>query len=361
MKYILTLFIVLFMCVSVYGNEQNDILDRLDMQDVENSVDESTDLSFRELLDAVLSGEDVISLIKRDIKDIAKKQLERCGSGIKSVIAAGIICALINMISQDINDRSVSELINLTGQVIILGIASVSLKTSISLLRDCIQSITNVINSALPLIITVTALSGRGVSAGGGILAMGTAMVASGIDAVVIPLLIMGTMLRIVNVISDKEILDRLSELFMNVTSAALKICAYAFVFIMGIERISGGAIGRSAGSVFKSAIKMIPVVGDIVGGAGDIAATAVLAVGNAVGIVLVIVLITISSIPIIEIGIAAFVYKLTAALMEPVCDKSTIAVIDTVGEADLKIMAALFVVNAMFVMSVAILLCAVR
>lgn len=359
MRYILIFFFALLICVNVYGEE--DIVDRLDMDAVEKAVDENTELSFKELIKAVVSGEDISDIIKKDISGIVKKQLSQSRGSIRNIIVLGIICGLINILAQDINDRSVAELINLTGQIIILGIASVSLKNSVGLLQDCIESITDIINSAIPLIMTITVLSGRGVSAGGAILAMGTETVAKGIDAVVIPLLIMGAVLKIVNIISEREILDRLSELFIGATSWALKICAYAFVFIMGLERISGGAVGRSAGSVLKSAVKMIPVVGDIVGGAGDIAVTAILAVGNAVGIVLIIVIIIISSIPLIEIGITAFVYKLAAAVLEPVCDKTTIAVIDTIGEANFKVLAALFIVNAMFVMSLAVLMCSVR
>ncbi len=359
MRYILVFIISLLICVNVYGEEE--ILDRLDMEAVEKAVDENTDLSFKELIKAVVSGQDISELIKRDIGDFVKKKLSQSKSSIRNIIALGIICGLINILSQDINDRSVAELINITGQIIILSIASVSIKNSIGLLKDCTESITDIINSALPLIMTVTALTRQGAAAGGAILAMGTEAVAKGIDAVVIPLLVMGAVLKTVNVISNREILDRLSELFMSAVSWSLKVCAYAFVFIMGLERISGGAVGRSAGSLLKSAVKMIPVVGDIVGGAGDMVVTAVLAVGNAVGIVLIIVIVIISSIPLIEIGMTALVYKLAAAVLEPICDKTTIAVIDIIGEANFRVMAALFIVNAMFIMSLAVLMCSVR
>lgn len=358
MRYIITIFLVILFSVNAYGYEE-DIEKLPDIGRIESSVRENTDLSFKELIKTVLSGEDIIHIIKGDIKGFIKKQFSE-NSGIKSIIAAGIICGIINMLSQDINDRSTSELIGLTGRIMILAIAAVSLKNSINILQSCIIGITDIINSSLPFVAAVASARGQ-ISGGGLILAMGTDMTAEGIKTLVIPLLVMGTSLKAVNIISGREILDKLSELFICSVTWSLKIFAYGFVFFTGLERISGGIVSRGAGSILKSAVKMIPVVGDIVGGAGEIAMTAVLTIGNAAGIVLIVVIIVLSSLPLIEIAVTASMYKLAAAVLEPVCDKTTIAVIDTIGEANFKVMAALFTVDVMFIMSLALLLCSVR
>ncbi len=362
MRYISALFIIFLiiflLSVNVYGYEDIEKLPEIDK--VESAVRDNADISFKRLLRAVISGEDVTDMLKKDLRSFIKKQLRENSKGIKSIIAISIICGIINILSQDINDRSTAELIGLTGRVIILGLASSSFKDSIDMLRSCIQNVTDIINSAIPFIIAL--VSARGQSAGGGLLfALGTELTASGINSVLIPLLTMGTALKLVNIISGREILDKLSELFLSAVTYSLKICAYIFVFLIGLERISGGIISKSAGSILKSAVKMVPVVGEIVGGTGDIALTAILAVGNAAGIALIMIIIIISSIPLVKIGITAFVYRLAAAVLEPVCDKAVISVIDAVGEANFKVLAALFTVNAMFVMSLTIILCSVR
>ncbi len=357
MKFILTALFVILFSTYVYGYD----IDRLpDISKVESTVKENTDISFKDLMKAVISGEDIISLLKGDIKSFIKNKLSEKRAGLKSIIVVAIICSLINLFSQDIRDRSTAEFIGLTGRVIIFALASASIGNSINILRSCIQNITDTINSAIPLIIALVSAGGR-IPGGGLILAMGTEMAATGINSAVIPLLVMGTLLKIVNMISGREILDRLSELLLESVSWILRICAYGFVFLSGLERISGGTLSKSAGSMLKSAVKMVPVVGDIIGGAGEITASAVLAIGNGAGIALIVIIIIISSIPLIEIGVTAFVYKLTAAILEPVCDKSAIAVIDAVGEANFKVLAALFTVNVMFVLSLAILMCSVR
>ncbi len=354
MKYIMVFLLVILFSVNVYGYDADELPD---IDKVESAVRDNTDLSFKKLIRAVISGEDIISLLKNDLRSFVKKRIYDNGPNIKNIIAVAIICSILNILSQDIKDSSTAELIGLTGRVVILVLASAGIKASIDILLDCTEAVADIINSAIPLIMTVASVGGK-IPGGGLLLAMGTEIAANGIKTVVIPLLLMGTMLRLVNMISGREILDRLSELFIGFVSWALKLCAYGFVFLMGLERISGGTISKGAGSMIKSAVKMIPVVGDIVGGAGEIAATAILTIGNAAGIALIIIIIIMSSFPIIEIGVVAIMYRLAAAILEPVCDKATIAVIDAVGEANFKVLAALFTINAMFIMSLAILMC---
>ena len=240
----------------------------------------------------------------------------------------------------------------------IIGVATISFKNSINVLEDSIEGITNVVNSSAPFIVMLMTATGN-ISAvgGGGILAIGAEIVGNTIKTLIIPFLAISTALRIINILSKKQLLDKLSALFMTGTSFALKACAYIFVFIVSIEKISGGAINKSLGGTLKGAVKMIPVIGDVVGGASDMALSALGAVSSGFTVVIVIVLVLVSFAPVVEIGIVAFMLKFISALLEPICDKQTIDIIDAVGDGNLLILSALFIISLMFVVSCAIVL----
>lgn len=360
MKTLLKIIIVLIFLsfpICVYGDDLK-IADSFDLSNIEDTVEDRADISFTSLIETILQGGDVIDLLKGDIKSLAFNQIDKTKNYVKIIIVIGIISALINIMSKDIKDKSVAELISLIGQVVILGIASVSFKNSIDVLKINIGNIVDIINSIIPLIITIITLGGTGATGGGSILLLGTEVVSWGINGIIVPLMIMGIILKIVNLISNKDILSKLSDLLIRGTSYALKFFAYAFTFLIGIERLSAGAISKSAGGLIKSLVKMVPVIGDIVGGTGEIALAAIYSIGNALGIAVIIVIIIACSIPLLEIGITALTYRILAAVLEPICDKTTIEVIDTIGEANLKVLSSLFIVNAMFVISSAILLC---
>lgn len=353
------MFTIMFAC-SVKG-EDNVKIESFDFYGLEKEVEEKTDLSFNEMLKDFFDGKGIFNIIKDKALDVIKNELFSNNKYIKAVIVISIISAVINILASDIKDKSSAELVGFIGRVMIVGIAAASFKNSIMVLENCVSDITDIINSAIPYIIMLLTATGNVSSiGGGGIIAAGTAVTAGAIKTVIVPVLVIATLLRILNILSKKQLLDKLSELFIRGTSIGLRGCAYLFVFLLTIERISGGAINKGLGSSVKSVIKMVPVVGDVIGGVSDVALNTISAISSGAGILLMCIIIIISLVPIGEIAAAAFLYKIAAALLEPVCDKQTIEIIDAVGESNLLILSALFIISAMFVTACAIILCGV-
>lgn len=350
------IFTVLISC-NVSGEENIDF----DFENLEETVEEKTDLSFNKLLKSFVDGENVIEIIVSKMIDLLKECLFGRNIFIKAIIIISIISAIINIAAGDIKDKSVSGLVALIGQIMIIGVASASFKNSIELLQSTAQDVTDIINSAAPFIIMLLTATGNvTVIGGGGIIAAAASILGTGINTLIIPLLVISTLLRILNILSGKQLLDKLSELFMSGTKLCLKAGAYIFVFLISFEKLSGGVINKGVGGSLKSIIKMVPVVGDVVVGASDIAFNTISSISNGVGLILVAVIIIASIVPLVEIGITALMFKLIAAVLEPVCDKQTIEIIDAVGDGNFMILSALFIIGAMFVMACAIILCGV-
>ena len=361
MKRLLLIFLfTIAFAVNVRGEDEVSV-ESFNFYNLEDVVEDKTDLSFNELLEDLLDGKGIFNILKERAADILKNEIFYNNRYIKAIIVISIISAVINIVGADIKDKSVSELVSFIGQVMIIGIAAASFKNSVNMLQRSISDITDIVNSAIPFMIMLLTAAGKGASiAGGGIMAIGTEMTGTAINTVIVPVLVIATLLRIINILSKKQLLDKLSDLFMRITSLGLKGCAYVFVFLITIERISGGIINKSLGSSVKSVIKMVPVVGDVIGGVSDVAVGTISAVSSGMGIILMVVIIFAAMVPLFEIAVAALLYKLVAAVLEPVCDKQTIEIIDTIGESNFMILSALFIISAMFVMACAIILCGV-
>lgn len=359
MKKLLLIFIFsVFLSYSAYAAED---IESFDFDNLEDTVEEKTNLSFNELLKDIMDGKGILNVLKEKTADILKNELFYNNGYLKAIIVISIISAGINIIAADIKDKSVAELVALIGQIMIIGIATASFKNSISLMQNTIQDIVDIVNSAVPFIIMLLSAAGNAAAIGGGsIIAIGTGITGTAVNTLIIPVLVIATLLKILNILSKKQLLDKLSELFMEGTALGLKVCAYGFVFLITIEKISGGAINKSIGGSVKSVVKMVPVIGDVIGGISDVAVNTIGAISSGAGILLVAVIIIACMVPLAEIGIAALLYKLIAAVLEPVCDKQTIEIIDAIGDSNLMILSALFIISAMFVMSCAIILCGV-
>lgn len=353
---------LLFVCIlALCSSVSAEAAEEFDFDGLDSVVEEKTELSFDELMSELMSGRGILDILKEKSLDTVRKNLFSSRNYLCLIVLIGIISAFINIAAQDIQDRGVSEIIGLIGRIMIIGTAAASFKSSVSVLSTAAQDITDVVNSAIPFVIMLLTASGSTSAIGGaGIVSMGTSITTSLMNSLIVPLLVTAVTLRLLNILSKKQLLDKLSSLFMSGVSIGLKVCAYFFVFLLTFEKISGGIINKSVGDTFKSLVKMVPVIGDVISGAGEIAVGTIGAVRNGVGLVLTAVIIIISIAPLLQIGITALAFRLIAAVLEPVCDKQTIDIIDTVGEGNMMILSALFIISLMFVVSCAILMCGV-
>lgn len=350
--------LVLILFTLLFSVEAKAEVTEFNFDGLDTAIEEKTDLSFNELMEDIVSGKGILNILRDKILHLIKEELFFNNVYIRSIVVIGILSAFMNIAAQDIKDKGVAEIIGLIDQIMIIGVAAASFKNSISLLTSTAEDITEVVESAVPFIIMLlTATGNTAAIGGGGIISIGTALTASLVNNLIAPILVISILLRLLNILSKRQLLDKLSDLFMSAVSLGLKASAYFFVFLITFEKISGGIINKSVGSSFKSLIKMVPVIGDVVGGAGDIALGTISAIKNGAGLVMVVILIIISLLPLMQIGITAFIFKLLAAVLEPVCDKQTIEIIDTIGEGNMMVLSALFIISIMFIMSCAILL----
>ncbi|MGN1318981.1 MAG: hypothetical protein ACI4VF_08170, partial [Lachnospirales bacterium] len=149
-----------------------------------------------------------------------------------------------------------------------------------------------------------------------------------------------------------REMLNKMSDLFSNITNYIIKFGGYIFMAIMGFWRVGGGGVNKIINTSLKSVVKTVPVIGDIISGGASVAADAIATVASGTLITIIILILSISLVPIIKIGIITLIYKLISAFAEPLCDKGTVEIIDTVGDGCKMILACLFMIIFMFVVS---------
>lgn len=359
MRFIFILIMVIsIMSVNVYGDGE---LSSFDTKSIENTAREETGLSFSSIFYSLITGSpsDIIEDIKDSITDVFFKEIKDNSAYIKAIIIISLLCGVLNTVTVDLKDKTVSEIVFYVGEVLVITLAATAFREAIDVLKSAVSSIINIINSAIPFMISVVAATGRSVTSltSGGILAMTTSILGSIINGVVIPLITMSTIINIVNLISRKDMLGKMSSLLKDVTGYIIKGGGYIFVFLMSFERIGGGAVNKLVGNSVKSAVGAVPVIGDVIEGGVEIAAGVAGSVATGSGVVIVILLFVSASVPVMKIGIITAIYKVLAALVEPICDKNTVEIIDTIGEGAKLILACLFMVLFMFVVSALVIL----
>jgi stage III sporulation protein AE len=185
-------------------------------------------------------------------------------------------------------------------------------------------------------------------------------MVGTLIYTIVFPLLFFSAVLHIASALTDKFKVTQLANLLRNIGIGTLGVLVSLFLGVISIQGATGaitdGITLRTAKFV---AGNFVPVVGKMFSDASDTVISASLLVKNAVGIAGVVILLFLCAFPAIKILTLAFIYNVTAAVMQPLGDSPIAVCLHTIGKTMIYVFAALAAVALMFFLAVTVILTA--
>ena len=163
-------------------------------------------------------------------------------------------------------------------------------------------------------------------------------------------------LLKLVNYLSKEEMLSKLAELLKTFISWGIRTM---LGIVIGMQVIQGmvtpimdslkrSALGKTAGA--------IPGVGNAINAVTEIVLTSAVLVRNCMGVTFLVVLILWGITPIIRYGITSLLYRLLAALVQPVSDSRIVGCLTTMGEGCSILLQILFTAQVMCMLTIAIL-----
>ena len=161
--------------------------------------------------------------------------------------------------------------------------------------------------------------------------------------SLLLPCVNLYVLLEFVNHLSKEEMLSRLSELLKMLVEWALKTMTGVLVGMQVVQNLVApvmdtlkrSAIGKTAGA--------IPGVGNAINSVTEIILTSAVLIRNSLGVVFIVAFLMWGLTPILRYGINGILYKLLAAVVQPVSDKRIAGCINTMGEGCLLLMKILF------------------
>src|SRR5699024_9422590 len=176
----------------------------------------------------------------------------------------------------------------------------------------------------------------------------------------IMPLLFLSALLYIVSSLNENFQVTHLANLFKSVAIGVLG--AFLTIFL-GVMSVQGAASAVQDGVAMKTAKfitgNFIPVVGRTFTDATDTILSASLLLKNAVGIVGVVIIILIAIFPAIKIFAIAFIYKVAAAVLQPIGGGPLIECLNTISKFITFILACLLTVTLMFFLAIVIIVIA--
>lgn len=284
------------------------------------------------------------------------------GKLLGSLLMLTLFSMLLQTIHTAFESSSVSKIAYFVIYAVLILIALNSFYVSVSYTEDAIRMMTSFMIGLIPLILGLMATFGNIVS-----ISFFHPMIiflinVSGvlISKFILPLLFLSALLMIVSSLSEKYKVTQLATLFKNVSMGILGVFLTIF---LGVISVQGSASAIQDGVAMKTAKfitgNFIPVVGRTFTDATDTILSASLLLKNTIGIVGLCIVLFIALFPAIKILAVALIYKITAALLQPVGDGPVISALNTISNYILLILASLLTITLMFFLAIVIIIVA--
>jgi len=278
---------------------------------------------------------------------------------IRQLLLIAVLSALIRCLSDSFKTKSVGELGFYVSYILIIATVFASFRMSSGILMDLVTQSTGMMEAAVPLMISLTAMSGNISSAAlmQPMLFMGITLMARFIAYVFIPLVTGAAILHMVNHLTEGSKFGKSAGMLKSGAKLMLKFVVFLFLSLLALQRISTPIINNLALRTARAAAGAVPMVGGALNSAMDTVIHLSEAAKSGVLVALVIVICVAVAVPLLKLVVFMFIYKLTAALVQPICDERIVKCLDGLGDYIGLLIGAGALVAVMFIFACVIML----
>lgn len=172
----------------------------------------------------------------------------------------------------------------------------------------------------------------------------------------VVPGIHLFVLFQLVNYLHKEDILSKMAEFLKTILEWTLHTCVAVLVGMQVIQNMISPAVDSLKRDVIGKTATAIPAVGNAIDGVTEVALGTAVLIRNCIGVVGILVLLLLGLPPIIRLGVTTLIYKLLAAVVQPVADKRMTGCLSTMGEGCRLLLRVLLTVELLLLITITIL-----
>ena len=163
-------------------------------------------------------------------------------------------------------------------------------------------------------------------------------------------------LLEFINLMTKEAMLSRIGELLRGGILWVQKTLLAVIAGMQMIQSLVAPALDSLKRSVLGRTASVIPGIGGAVNAVTEIIFASAVLIRNCFGAAALIALVMMGIVPVLKLGMNALVYKLTGALIQPVCDERLVKCFLAMGEGCMLLLKLLFTTQILFMLTIVIL-----
>ena len=282
-------------------------------------------------------------------------------TSLKSAILILIIILLMAILN-GINENS--QILNIVYLVCFIAIASITIGNFtqiISMFKNTSDILSKIVQIVSPFLIAILIGTGAITSTGliQPLILFMASLIGFIITYIIIPCISVSVALNVISSMSDNFKFNELSKMFSKCAIWIIGIVLTLFLGILSLETTLSASVDSLTVNVTQAAFSnFIPVVGKFFSDSLETVIGTSKIIGKAGGVVGIVSMVVISSVPIIKIASVCIVYYLLAAISEIVCKEEKIKkYIKGFGDVYKTLLGILIGINILFIISIGIII----
>ena len=361
MRWLVLPVLIILLCTEVYAQPQVRLggsLEESELGEVEEYARDNYDIDLKGLISSIINGNGDIDLWE-GLTDVFFDELKSNSSFIREILLICILNGLIATAMEGFADRSVVQTAYFAAFAAAAGMLVSGYLICADILTEGAADTAELLSASTPLIISLVSVSGNGAAAAGFSVVLGFAVeiVSSLIGTLIVPQFTFAVMLGIINCLWDRGMVGRLAGLFAFLAAWELKICAFLFAACLTLGRLGGGAVTAASGKGIKLAVGSVPVVGDLFENSIEAVMSFIGALRGGAAVALIVLIAAGAGARLVKLCVVMLLYKLTAAVTEPMGSKKITEMIDRTAEGIKLLIGAYFTLIIAFITAVVVML----
>jgi len=276
------------------------------------------------------------------------------------LIILAVILAILQNLQTAFEKDVIGKLAYGVCYLVIIGIGINSFIIASKIGKEAINNMVSFMQALLPMLLTLLVSLG-GVTASAvfhPVVLMSVSAVSTLIKDLLIPIIFFSAIMAIVNNITNSFQLTRFSGLLKELCIAILGFLLSVFLGIMIVQGTAAAVVDGVSVRTAKFATKnFVPIVGGIFADAIDTVISCSLLLKNAIGVVGVIIVFIMCAFPVLKILSVIFIYKLAAALIQPIGDEKIVNSLNGLANSLIMLFVTVSSVAMMFFIAVTIII----
>lgn len=341
---------------------QDALLAEFDFNEIEENLDQmflQEKITFSDVVSTLISGDmtETIRIFLQFVADQISYEFDYNRRSLVYVLMTALTAAVFSNFAGAFKNRQISDISFYIMYMLLITLCLTSFRTSAAGLEDRLGTLVDFMRVLCPSYFLAVAFASGSVTSlfFYNVILFLIYIVELVIVRFLLPVVNIYIMVRVLGNLTGEDFLSEFADLIRKGVSWILKTLLICVVSVNVVQGLLAPAIDAVKRTALTRTAEALPWVGNAVGGVTEVVLGTAVLIKNGIGMAGAVITIAICAVPILQMLIMAFMYKLAAALVQPVSDKRITTCISGVSEGYEIMVKVIFTAGLLFMITIAI------